>query len=355
MRSSSPFLLLMLVAFVASACSDKAAAERAPATPAGPAAPGGQKQAKVLQVQVHTVQRETASETITASGDLLPNESVAVVAELSRRLTIVHAQEGDLVKAGDLLFELDRADLEAELARLQVAEKYGRAALGRRNALADGGIVSREERDSARATVEDAAAQAKEVEVQLAKTRIVAPFAGTVGLRQVSVGAWVGPTTTLVTLYDVSQLKLDFRVPERYAPLIDRGEAFTFSVAGRPEVFQGVVQAVEPNIEADTRSLVVRGLVADPQGLLPGTFASVTLTTSQRDAMFIPAIALMPSPTGTRVFVAVDGKAKQVEVELGRREPERVEIIKGLSPADKVIVTNLLRVRDGSPVEEITR
>lgn len=346
-------LLLLTLALCANACGDKASAEKPAPTQVGGQQP--KPPAKPLQVQVHTVSRETASETVNASGELLPNESVALVAELSRRLTVVHANEGDAVAAGDLLFELDRADLEAELARLQVTAKFGRAALGRRDQLAADGVVSREERDTARQRVEEAGAQAKEVEVQLAKTRIVAPFAGTVGLRQVSVGAWVGPQTPLVTLYDVSKLKLDFRVPERFAALIDRGQAFEFKVGGRGETFKGIVRAVEPRIDSDSRSLVVRGVVDEPQGLLPGTFASVGLVVSQRDALYVPAIALMPSPTGTRVFVAVEGKAKEVTVQLGRREPERVEILTGLNEGDKVIVTNLLRVRAGAPIQEITR
>ncbi|MCC6624428.1 MAG: efflux RND transporter periplasmic adaptor subunit [Deltaproteobacteria bacterium] len=362
MTRLAPTLVLALVAALAPSCSDDAAAQKGPGPvpPSAPgAAPAGAKgpPQKPLQVQVYPVKPEESLETVEASGELLANEQVEIVAELSRRLTAIHVKEGAQVREKEPLFELDRLDLEAQLARLRVQARYGRTALDRRDELAASGVVSKEERDAARQRVDEAGAAAKEVEVQIAKTHIEAPFAGVLGLRNVSVGAWVGPTKPLATLYDVSKLKVDFRVPERYASQVDTGEgqAFTFTVPGRPDKFAGRVVAIEPRIDPDTRSLVVRGIIDDPQGLLPGTFAQITLVLTSKEAIFVPAIAVQPSPTGTRLFVARDGKAVEVSVEVGRREPARVEIVKGLSEGDRVIVTNLLRVRNGAPVVEIDR
>jgi len=355
-RLSLLALALVIAGLAGAACGNDAAADKGPAQ-VPPGAQKGPPPAKPLQVQVYPVKLEEASETVDASGELRAFEEVAIVPELSRRLTKVHVAEGAQVDAGAPLFELDRADLEAQLARLRVQSRYGRTALGRRDALAESGVVSQEERDTARERVDAAGAAAKEVEVQIAKTYINAPFAGQLGLRNVSAGAWVGPQTVLATLYDISKLKLDFRVPERYAGLVDVGEgqAFTFTVPGRADKLEGHVVAIEPRIDPDTRSLVVRGVIDEPKGLLPGTFASVSLVLTTKETMFVPAIAVMPSPTGTRVFVARDGKAVEVKVALGRRGPERVEILEGLAAGDRVIVTNLLRVRNGAPVVEIDR
>lgn len=380
---------LAALAVGAAACGGEAAKGAgggAPQAPGqGPPGAAAQKPPKPLPVQVVVVAKETATEALTATGELVPGESVVLVSELARRLAAIHADDGDVVPAGAVLFELDKSDLEAELARLRVQERYARAVLGRRDQLAQTGAVSAEQRDAARQSLDAALASEKVLEVQLDKTSIVAPFAGRMGLRKVSLGAWVGPTVPLATLYDLSTLKVDFRVPERYAPLVSagaHGQAFTLTVPGSAQVFTGHVVAIEPRIDSDTRSVVVRGLVTQPAPLapdaaipalptapgeggsppigaaptlLPGMFASISLEVSKRDAVYVPAIAAQPSPTGTRVFVAKDGVAKEVPVELGRREPERIEILKGLAPGDRVIVTNLLRMKNGVPVVEVDR
>jgi membrane fusion protein (multidrug efflux system) len=154
----------------------------------------------------------------------------------------------------------------------------------------------------------------------------------------------------LTTLHDTSQLKIDFSLPERYASLDLVGKPFRFKVSGRGESFSGKVIAVEGTVQRQSRSVLARGLVEDPKGLTPGTFANVELPLRSQQALLIPTIAVTPGMDGQRVFRVVGGKVESVKVELGDRGAAQVQVLSGLAPGDRVIVSNLLRVRPGGPV-----
>ncbi len=316
-------------------------------------APAGDKRGPegALPVRVVEVRAEPYAPTVTATGTLLANESVELVSELTRRLVRIHVDEGAKVEKGQVLFELDDDDLLARRGRLRSARGLASRTMERDDDLVKAGTLSAEALDQSRTRVDDARAQADENEVALAKTRIRAPFGGTLGIRHVSEGAWVGPTVPLASLYDTTRLKLDFRVPERWAGTIAVGQEFTFEVAGSPRIHTGKVSVIEPRIEPTTRSLVVRGVVEDTEGLRPGQFATITIESSPVEALFVPTFAVVPSERGHKVFVEREGVAHEVIVQLGVRTPERVEVLSGLAVGDRVIVTNLLRVREGAEVE----
>jgi membrane fusion protein (multidrug efflux system) len=339
-------LVAAVIAAVALSLRDR---DRATAAPPPPPADANAK----LPVRVAEVAAEAFAPVVSATGTLLANESVVLVAEVSRRLVRIHAAEGSTVKRGDVLFELDDADLIARAGRMRAQKGLAKRILERDDRLVAPGIVAEELLDESRTRVTDVQAQIDELAVMLGKTRIRAPFAGTLGIRHVSEGAWVGPDVPLASLYDTSRLKLDFRVPERYASSIAVDQPFSFRVSGRNERFSGRVLVVEPQIEARTRSLLVRGVVDEPEGLRPGQFATVSLETAGGRALFVPSIAVLPSERGHRVFVERGGVAHEVAVELGHRTAERVEVVEGLAEGDRVILTNLLRVREGSAVEAL--
>lgn len=304
-----------------------------------------------LAVRVVELRSEPYAPTVTATGTLLANESVELVSELTRRLVRIHADEGAAVQKGQVLFELDDDDLLARRGRLRSARGFASRTLDRDDELVRTGIQSTEALDQSRTRVDDARAQADENEVALSKTRIRAPFTGTLGIRHVSEGAWVGPDVPLASLYDTTRLKLDFRVPERWAATIAVGQEFRFHVAGSPTVHKGQIAVVEPRIEATTRSLLVRGIVSETAGLRPGQFATVSIESSPIEALFVPTFAVVPSERGHKVYVEDGGIAREAIVQLGQRTPERVEVLSGLQAGDRVIVTNLLRVREGAEVE----
>lgn len=306
-----------------------------------------------LEVEIVVVRPEPLESTVPATGTLLPVESVEIVSELSRKLVRVHAREGQTVKKGELLFELDSADLVAENARLAVQEALARRTAERQRALVAERVGTEADADVAGAKFDEIVAARRALAVTLDKTRIRAPMNGVLGLRRVSEGAWVSSATVLISLQDTSSLKIDFRVPERYAGSLAKDAAFRIEVDGVAGRFEGRVSAIEPIVESSSRSLLVRGVVEGGDGLVPGAFAKVELPMRLADALSVPAIAIQASADGRRVFVERDGFARAVNVELGLRGVERVQVLSGLEPGERVIRTNLLRVKEGSPVRVV--
>jgi membrane fusion protein (multidrug efflux system) len=259
------------------------------------------------------------------------------------------------VEKGALLFELDDGDLRARLAELEVRRDLASRTEQRQRALLayDKKALSQQAYDQAVADLKMVEAEIASLRVTLAKTEIRAPFRARVGLRRVSEGAWITPETLLTTLQDTSRIKIDFTLPERYAGAIRIGQAFRFRVDGHSRDFEGVVAAIEPAIDAPTRSLLVRGVTENPSGvLLPGAFAAVEVPVEREEAgILVPSLALVPSATGHAVYVLRNGRADLQAVEIGMRTENAVEIRRGLATGDTVLTSNLQRLRPGVPVE----
>lgn len=318
-------------------------------------APKGGAPAGPLSAEVYHVKSAPFAQTLATVGTLRANEAVTLVSELSRRLVKIHVQEGSVVAAGELLFKLDDSDLTAQLGELEARLKLATINKDRVDNLLPRKAISQQEFDATTTDLNLLLAQKNTQVVQLEKTEIRAPFAGRVGVRQVSEGAFVSSTTPLITLQDVSRIKVDFPLPERYASEVKVGQRFTFTVAGNGGVFEGTVTVLEPAIDAATRSLLVRGLCSAPQGLLPGGFAEVALTLDElANGFMVPSQAIVPSATGQGLFLIENGKAKLQPVEIGIRTADQVQILRGVKEGDVVATTNLLRLRPGLPVTAAT-
>jgi len=308
-----------------------------------------------LRAKVYVVEPAAVTATVQTVGTLAANESIDLVSELSRRLVEVHVVEGSEVEAGALLFKLDDADLRAELSELEVRRRLAARTEERQRTLLgyDKKALSQQAFDQAVAELQIVEAQIAALRVTLAKTELRAPFAARVGLRRVSEGAWITPATLLTTLQDTSRIKIDFTLPERHAGSIAIGHSFRFQVAGHPEAFEGRIIALEPVIDAPTRSVLVRGLSENPGGtLFPGAFATIEIPVKRATAgILVPAQAILPSAEGYAVYVLRDGRAELQEVAIGQRTRESVEIQRGLEIGDTILVSNLLRVRPGVRVE----
>jgi membrane fusion protein (multidrug efflux system) len=313
--------------------------------------PQGGSPAPPLIAAVHIVKTSPFAQTLSTVGTLRANEAVTLVSELSRRLVKIHVQEGTEVAADALLFKLDDSDLVAELGEIEVRLKLASANKQRVDNLMARSAISQQEIDISTSELNLLQAQRNTKAVQIAKTEIRAPFGGRVGVRQVSEGAFVTPTTPLITLQDVSRIKVDFPLPERYSGEVKPGQKFTFTVAGNGELFEGTVTVLEPAIDATTRSLLVRGLCSAPKGLLPGGFAEVTLTLDElAHGFMVPSQAIVPSPRGQGLYLIAEGKAKLQAVEIGIRTDDQVQILRGVKEGDVVATTNLLRIRPGLDV-----
>lgn len=340
-----PLALLLLLG----GCDAKKSAAQA-ATPG--ARGGGGANAAPLPAEGYRVTGSQIAQTIPTVGTLLARESITVVGELSRRLVKVACAEGAEVEAGALLFKLDDAELRTDLGRLEIRRKLLSDTVERQRELLAARTTSQQDFDRAFADLQLVEAEIARVKLDLAKTEIRAPFAGRTGLRRVSEGAFIAANTQLTTLQDVSTLKVDFTLPERYADEVKPGLPFTFTVASSARTFAGKIVAVEPQIDPATRSLVVRGEADNAEHrLTPGAFANIELAlTPTDDGILVPARALVPSIKGYSVFVAVDGKAVARDVKLGIRTEENVQILSGLKAGETVLMSNLLRLRSGAPV-----
>lgn len=308
-----------------------------------------------LAVRVLVVKKQPLSTKLASNGTLRSNESVDLTAEVTRRLRKIHVKDGDRVKKGDLLFELDAVDLAARSTEVAVRRKALLEVEERQRKLREEGLSSKTDYDRAKADLDIASANFAVVSADLERTKIRAPFAGKLGLLRVSEGAMVGPERPLVSLEDDSRVKIDFTVPERFSPHVAVGAKFTFRAEGGSPIAASVI-AIEPRLDERTRSIRLRGLSEpiDPKqgAVYAGEYVSVELEiTSTTEVVLVPSPIVTPSLGGHSVYVVEDGVAKQRSVELGIRTESEVGIVKGLEPGDKVIVSNVVRVRPGSKVK----
>ncbi len=319
----------------------------------GPAARPEAKAPPVFTVDTVTMTPRSLRETLSATGTLLPRESVELQSERAGVVVEIPFTEGRPVAAGAVLVRIDDTELQAELERARAKLALDTATEQRQRALLDSRGTSRATYDVSVANLRTARAEVSMIEAQIAKTVIRAPFAGTPGLRHVSVGSYVTPGTRIVSFSDVSALKLDFGIPERYAALLAPGQELQFRVAGQAESFRATIYAIEPAVDVATRSVLLRANVPNPQGLLrPGAFAEVTVVLADiPDALAVPAIALVPGLRQQTVFVYEDGKAESRSVQVGLRTADSVQITEGLRPGERVITTGILQLRSGMTVE----
>lgn len=320
--------------------------EKASAPPAMPPMP-------VETVEVRITDSE---QLLQAVGTLASNEAVMVVAEIPGRIEKISFQEGKAINQGQLLIKLDDSVLKAEFDRAEAGRALSEKNYQRSEALFKDNAISEIERDEAYAKWQLDEATTRLAKAQLDKTVIKTPFAGTLGLRNVSVGDYIQPGQPLVNLEDVAQLKVNFSVPEKYSALVKVDQRFTVTTdAHGDRVFAGEVYAINPLVEEKSRSLVLRGKIDNKQGSLrPGQFAQVKLVLSiKADSIFIPEQALIPQPAIKMVFKVVDGVAQMVPVRTGERRNGWVEVVDGLVAGDVVITGGHQKIGPGSPVHVV--
>jgi len=307
----------------------------------------------ILRVQVHRVVPIRLTERLATTGTLRANEEVEIVSEVSGKISAIHFEEGSRVAAGELLLKIDDSELLAErqqaLYRVELAER----AEARQLQLLEDGVISGENYDVTLGELNVLRAEHQLIEAQLLKTEIRAPFGGILGLRWVSPGSYLSPQTRIASLHDLDPVKLDFTVPEKYSALMRVGDEISFAVEGFERTFGGTIYAIEPSVDASTRSLRMRARCPNSDGVLfPGTFANVDLVVrSVPDALTVPSIAIIPELGGKKVFVYDNGTAKPRTVETGIRTESAVQITSGLNEGDLVITSGILQLRPGLSVD----
>jgi membrane fusion protein, multidrug efflux system len=307
---------------------------------------------EVLNVAVHEVRSQPFVETLSATGTLRAEEGVELQAETAGKVVRITFQEGAPVRRGDLLIKLNDADLRASLDRYVYGRQLAEARERRYAALLAQKVVTQQDYDATLGELNVQKANVDLFAAQIAKTEIRAPFDGVVGLRYVSLGAYVNAATRIATLQHLEQLKIDFSIPEKYSGRVRTGAPIQFTVAGGLKQFSGRIFAIDPRIDTGTRTLLLRAVCDNPEGsLLPGAFANVTLPLEQiSDALLVPAEAVIPGLEEKNVYVMSDGMAQRRAVQTGARTASQVHVLSGLSPGDQVIVSGLQTLRQGQKV-----
>ncbi|MCX7035967.1 MAG: efflux RND transporter periplasmic adaptor subunit [Proteobacteria bacterium] len=292
---------------------------------------------------------------IEAIGTAVSNEAVSITAKVSNIVTAIHFKDGQNVKAGDVLVEMDHAQVTAELASAQADYANSVSLFNRSKELAAMQSLSKAQFEQLETNMKSNEAKVAAIRARLSDTYIRAPFGGRVGLRRISLGALINPGTVITTLDDLSTLKVDFAVPDVLMAELGRAQTVVARTAAYPgRKFSGKVVSIDSRVDANSRSVTVRALLPNQDGALkPGMFLTVSMDREQRKALVIPEEALVPEQARQFVYVVIAGdKVSKREVRIGRRQPGEVEVADGLANGDRVVVEGTLKLREGSSITE---
>ncbi|TKB96322.1 efflux RND transporter periplasmic adaptor subunit [Pedobacter cryophilus] len=293
------------------------------------------------------------SNAVSVSGTLEANEQVQIRSEISGLVRSINFSEGSTVSKGSLLLKIDDRELQAQLRQALTKEKLASEIESRARKLLKSEAISVEEYDNANAELRSLQAQTQLIRAQLSKTEVRAPFSGKIGLRAISNGAYVTPTTEIANLVSINPLKISFSVPEKYTQRVTIGTNITFTVSGTSRVFKAKVYAKEPAIDINTRTLVLKAIAENSDGyLLPGTFANVSLPLENiKNAILIPTEAVIPVLKGKQVYISKNGLAKVVDIESNIRTERDILVSSGLSVGDTVITSGIMAIKPDAPVK----
>lgn len=329
-----------IMAFI-TACEGKAASLKPAAAPPG----------KPAIVDVMVASAKNLANTVEATGSIVANEYVELHPEVSGRITYLHVPEGAHIQQGELIARVYDDDLQAQLQKSKVQlDLYQKTEERDRQLLAINGI-NQSDYDLALNNVKSTQADIAYTQAQINKTILKAPFSGVIGLRQVSPGAYVSPSSVIATLQQVDKTKVDFMLPEQYRSIIKKGATVEVLTDVTDSVKQkAVIIATEPQVNTLSRNIRVRAVL--PGGYQsPGAFVKVYVkAASQSKAILVPTNAIIPDDKNNQLVVVKNGKAAFVNVQTGLRMANNVAITSGLNPGDTVVVTGVLFARPSAPL-----
>ena len=335
----------------------------APSAPAGPGSAPGGGPARVPAVEVAKVESMTLVDETQAVGSLRSRQGVMLRPEVGGRVKQIHFNDGQRVRKGQLMVQFDDQLQQAQVAQARAELSITDANHKRNQELVAQSFISQRSLDESAAALEVSRAKLALAQATLQRLQVLAPFDGITGLKQINVGDYLKDGADMVNLEDIDAVLLDFRLPERFQSKIRAGQTAQLTVdalPGRP--FTAIVQAVDPLIEANGRSVGVRGCIDNrQQQLRPGMFARVNAVFGSREnAMVIPEEAIIPQGGRTFVVKVVAGDkpdvrvSERVAVKVGLRLPGKVEILEGLSAGDTVVTAGHQRLqKDGTAVRVV--
>lgn len=340
MKKFSLALSLLLALF---ACEDKKDAKK----------PKDGSKSGPISVEAIVIRPTTVSESIEVAGNILPYELTEIRPEISGRVIQLNFKEGSTVAKDVLLVKLFDADLQAQLKKLKVQLQIAEKTEERQRELLKISGISQQDYDLSLLQVNNIKADIELTMVNIGKTEIHAPYAGRMGLRYISLGAYITPANILTTLSQVNMKKISFSIPEKYSNDIRPGMAVAFGIEGKEGTYNATILASETVIESETRNLKILATINDGNNnLVPGSFAKVGLTLGSNDAaVMVPSQCIVPSARTKQLLLFRNGKPEFVSVTTGLRNAENVQITSGVKPGDTVITTGLLFIRKDSKVK----
>lgn len=330
-------IVFLTLAFLTFSCSEKKEEKKS----AGPANSGP------LSVEGYVVGTTSLSESIEVAGNILPYEITEIRPEISGRIIQLNFKEGGTVPQNTVLVKIFDGDLQAQLKKLEVQLQIAEKTEERQRELLKISGISQQDYDLSLLQVNNIKADIELTKVNIAKTEIRSPYPGRMGLRQVSLGAYITPASLISTISQVDRKKISFSIPEKYGSEIKPGMFINFTVEGTEKEYRATILASETTIESETRNLKILATVNDASNqLIPGSFAKVSLDLGKKgNAMMVPSSSILPGARNKQLVLFRNGSPEFVEVTTGIRTVEQVEITKGIMPGDTVITTGLLFIR----------
>lgn len=303
-------------------------------------------------VDVIIASEQTIPNTIEANGTVVAGEFVEVRPEISGRLTYLNVAEGSRIAQGSVIAKINDADLRAQLNKVKVQLELAEITVARYQKLLEIQGINRADYDVALNQVNSLKADIGIIQANLAKTVVRSPFSGVVGLRQVSNGAYVSPTTVIATLQQMGKIRIDFTLPENYANLLKRGSSVMVETdANGGAKRRATVIAIEPQISTTTRNVIVRARLLETANVNPGSFAKVYVDAGEENGMMIPANAIIPDARAKQVVIVKKGKAKFVDIVTGVRQVGAVQVTSGINAGDSVVISGVLFARPNAAVK----
>ena len=305
-----------------------------------------------MTVEVVELKAAEIANVISVPGSVIPGEQVDIFSEVSGRIERINFKEGQTVTKGAVLIQVDTDILKAQRGELTVNLKLAQKDEARKKLLLNAKGISAEEYEKSESQLENIKAQIDLINVQISKATVRAPFSGRIGLRQVSVGAFISPTTLISTLVQENPVKIEFSVAERYASNVKTGQTINFRTQSGTEKYTAKVYAFQPKVDEGTRMLKVRAEMKNNGKLIPGIFVAIDYDLGfEQNAFLVPAESVIPILNGQKVYVVRNGIVVEVPVEIGVRTADDVQIIGELENGDKVLISGLLAVKAGVPVK----
>jgi membrane fusion protein, multidrug efflux system len=310
-----------------------------------------------MTVQAYVVAPQKLDNIVRSSGTVMASEAVDLASEASGRVDKILFKEGSHVRKNDLLVKINDDDLQAQLKKTELQIDLASEQEKRQQQLFQTNGVSQEQYDIALNQVNTLKADKDNLVASIRKREIRAPFDGVIGLRYVSEGGYVTPSSRIASIQKINPLKIDFAIPEKYSGMVALGDIVRFKSESADLEFTGSLYAIEPKIDPSTRTLQLRALcVNKSEKVFPGAYVQIELRLKTIDnALLVPTQAVIPVLNGQTLLVRRNGKAATVPVTLGIRQASTVQITSGIAAGDTVITSGLMQIRPGMPVNVVVK